>query len=166
MFKKLLKAGTTFTLLLGCYLGYGRAFELVVRQFKTERLDDGLRFVNHNARSKLEARALAERAFGRGHWTVTDDLKWTNHVSPGAEVLIHDAFSSIGVTLAILRHVLPSATLRYVDRTGSLARFQVGPPSRRDRLRILAELPWWIRNIAIKLALRVTRPFGGTTPDI
>ena len=99
------------------------------------------------------------------YWTVTDDLKWAEHVPAGAEVLIHDAYSSIGVTVAILRHVLPSRSLRYLDRTGSLARFQVGRPSRRDRLRILAELPWWLRNITIKLMLRVARPFGVTTPD-
>ncbi len=81
MLKKILKVATTFTLLLGCYLGYGRAFELVVRQFKTERLDDGLLFEIRNARSKQEARALAERAFGPGHWTGTDDLPYAYYNS-------------------------------------------------------------------------------------
>jgi predicted O-methyltransferase YrrM len=99
------------------------------------------------------------------YWTVTDDLEWLVHLAPGREVLVHDAFSSIGVTLAILRHVLPSPSLRYLDRTGSLARFEVGQPSLADRLRIVAEVPWWLRNIAVKIALRVARPFGGTTPD-
>ncbi len=99
------------------------------------------------------------------YWTVTDDLKWAAHLNRGGEVLVHDAYSSIGVTLAILRHVLPSRSLRYIDRVGSLARFELGPPSIGDRLRILAELPWWLRNIAIKVVLRATRPFGGTTPD-
>jgi hypothetical protein len=99
------------------------------------------------------------------YWTVRDDLRWHAHLPIGGEVLIHDAFSSIGVTLGILRHVLPSTRLRYVDRTGSLARFEVARPSGRDRLRILAELPWWLRNIGIKVALRVSRLFGSTTPD-
>jgi predicted O-methyltransferase YrrM len=99
------------------------------------------------------------------YWTVTDDLLWQQHVPVGGFVLIHDAFSSIGVTVAVLRHVLPSTRLRYVDRIGSLARFEVGRPSRRDRARIVGELPWWIRNILIKVALRIGRLFGGTTPD-
>jgi hypothetical protein len=99
------------------------------------------------------------------YWTVTDDLEWAQHVHVGGAVLIHDAFSSIGVTLAILRHVLFSSSLRYLDRTGSLARLEVGPPSGRDRLRIVSEVPWWLRNIVIKLGLRVVRPFGVTTPD-
>jgi hypothetical protein len=99
-------------------------------------------------------------------WTVSDDLKWADLVPPGGEVFIHDAFSSIGVTLGILRHVLPSSSLRYVDRTGSLARLEVGRPSARDRARILAELPWWFRNVLIKIVLRVGRLFGHTTtPD-
>lgn len=99
------------------------------------------------------------------YWTVTDDLKWREHLSHGGEVLIHDAFSSIGVTLGLLRHVLTARDLRYLDRTGSLARFEVARPSALDRARLIAQLPWWIRNVGIKLALRVTRIFGGTTPD-
>jgi hypothetical protein len=89
------------------------------------------------------------------YWTVSDDLRWTEFLPSGGRVLIHDAYSSIGVTLGLLRHVLPSDRLRYLDRMGSLARFEVGTPSRADRLRILAELPWWLRNVGIKLLLRL-----------
>jgi hypothetical protein len=99
------------------------------------------------------------------YWTVTDDLRWAQFVPSGGRVLIHDCFSSIGVTLAILRHVLLGSRLRYVDRTGSLARFEVGRPSRADRLRIVAQLPWWIRNVLIKIVLRVLRVFGHHRPD-
>jgi len=99
------------------------------------------------------------------YWTVSDDLRWTEHVPQAGRVLIHDCYSSIGVTLGVLRHVLPSSRLRYLDRTGSLARFEVGRPSRADRLRILGELPWWIRNVLIKVVLRVARPFGLRRPD-
>jgi len=101
------------------------------------------------------------------YWTLSDDLKWSEFLSGGGRVLIHDAFSSIGVTLGLLRHVLPSRRLRYLDRTGSLARFEVAAPTRADRLRIVAEMPWWIRNVGIKILLRlrlypVARLFGHT----
>jgi len=82
---------------------------------------------------------------------------------------VHDCFSSIGVTLGVLRHVLPAADLRYEGRAGSLALFRVGRPTRADRLRILGELPWWIRNVFLKVLLRlrlrpVARLFGHDSP--
>ena len=89
------------------------------------------------------------------YWTVSDDLRWRAHLPEGAPVLIHDCFSSIGVTLGILRHVLPARNLRYERRAGSLALFRVGRPSVRDRLRILAEMPWWLRNVVVKVLLRL-----------
>jgi hypothetical protein len=30
------------------------------------------------------------------YWTLSDDLRWTQHLNTGQHVLIHDAFSSIG----------------------------------------------------------------------
>jgi methyltransferase family protein len=103
------------------------------------------------------------------YWTVSDDLEWREHLSAGAPVLVHDCFSSIGVTLGILRHVLFSADLRYERREGSLALFRVGRPRAADRLRIMAELPWWIRNVGLKILLRlrlhpVARLFGHDSP--
>ncbi|HEX8082225.1 MAG TPA: class I SAM-dependent methyltransferase [Jatrophihabitans sp.] len=89
------------------------------------------------------------------YWTLSDDLRWSEFLPDGARVCIHDAYSSIGVTLGLLRHVLPSRRLRYLDRTGSLARFEVAPVSAADRLRILAELPWWLRNVGVKVLLRL-----------
>jgi hypothetical protein len=103
------------------------------------------------------------------YWTVSDDLRWRVHLPEGAPVVIHDCFSSIGVTLGILRHVLPARDLRYERREGSLALFRVGRPSGRDRLRILAELPWWARNVVLKVLLRlrlrpVARLLGHDSP--
>lgn len=89
------------------------------------------------------------------YWTLSDDLRWSEHLPSGAPVLVHDSYSSIGVTLGILAHVLPSHRLRYERRVGSLALFRVGRPSTRDRLRILGELPWWARNVMIKVLLRL-----------
>lgn len=88
-------------------------------------------------------------------WTVRDDLGWVAHVRPGGDVLVHDAFSSVGVTLGLLLHVLPRGELRYAGRTGSLARFVVARPSARDRLRMVAALPWFVRNVVVKVLLRL-----------
>lgn len=89
------------------------------------------------------------------YWTLSDDLRWSEFLPTGGRLCIHDAYSSIGVTLGLLRHVLFSPRLRYLDRTGSLARFEVAPVTRADRLRMLAELPWWLRNVGIKVLLRL-----------
>jgi Methyltransferase domain len=93
------------------------------------------------------------------YWTLSDDLRWSEFLPAGARICIHDAYSSIGVTLGLLRHALPSRRLRYLDRTGSLARFEVAAPDApvtvADRLRILAQLPWWLRNVGIKVLLRL-----------
>ena len=99
-------------------------------------------------------------------WTVSDDLRWTQYMSQGSPVMIHDSFSSIGVTLGLLLHVLPGRQLRYLGRSGSLARFETGIPSPRDRTRMVCELPWFMRNVMIKIALRVARVIGHRdTPD-
>lgn len=100
------------------------------------------------------------------YWTVSDDLRWAQHLPPAAPVFVHDAFSSLGVTLALLVHAVPGRALRYAGRTGSLARFEVGTPSGRDRLHLLVQLPWFSRNVLIKIALRVARVVGyHGTPD-
>lgn len=88
-------------------------------------------------------------------WTVRDDLQWVSHVAKDGPVLLHDCFSSIGVTLAVLLHVLPRNELRYERRVGSTAVFTRARPRLADRLRILGEMPWWIRNIGIKILLRL-----------
>lgn len=103
------------------------------------------------------------------YWTLSDDLKWRVHLPEGAAVVIHDCFSSIGVTLGILRHVLFAGDLAYERRSDSQALFRVRRPTPADRRRILAELPWWIRNVFLKVLLRlrlrpVARLFGHDSP--
>ena len=89
------------------------------------------------------------------YWTLSDDLRWSRHQPDGAAILVHDCFSSFGVTLGVLVHVLFSRRLRYERREGSLALFRVGSPSAADRLGIISELPWWLRNLVVKLLLRL-----------
>ena len=72
-------------------------------------------------------------------------------------MLIHDSFSSVGVTLAIARLLLAGARFRYLGRAGSLAEYRREPLAGRERLRNagrqLAQLPWFARNMAVKLAI-------------
>ena len=103
------------------------------------------------------------------YWTLSDDLRWVVHLPAGAPVLVHDCFSSIGVTLGVLRHVLFSGSLAFERRTGSMALFRVRQPSTIDRWRIATQLPWWIRNVFLKVLLRLrlralARVFGHDSP--
>jgi hypothetical protein len=89
------------------------------------------------------------------YWSTRDDLRWAAYLPDGGRALVHDAFSSIGVTLALLAHVLPSRTLRYRGRVGSLATFERAAPAAADRVAMVRELPWWLRNVGLKVLLRL-----------
>ena len=87
-----------------------------------------------------------------------DDIAgWGERVRPGGRMLIHDAFSAIGVTGAQLRLLAISDSFRYLGRSGSLAEYRRGPLQGTDRarntLRQLAQLPWFARNVLVKLLL-------------
>lgn len=88
-------------------------------------------------------------------WTFTDDLRWSVAMAAGSEILVHDCFSSIGVTSGVLATVLPGRRFTYVDRNGSMARFRLGRPDWADRLRIVCQLPWFVRNVCLKVLLRL-----------
>jgi predicted O-methyltransferase YrrM len=94
-----------------------------------------------------------------------DDIRdWGARVAPGGSMLIHDGFSSVGVTLATLRLLVPSGSFRYLGRTGSLIAYRrERAPLARNALRQLAELPWFARNLLLKLAI-VTRLRRGEWP--
>ncbi|MCU1601069.1 MAG: hypothetical protein JWO22_1778 [Frankiales bacterium] len=89
------------------------------------------------------------------YWTCADDFRWGVHLPENGEMLVHDAYSSVGVTLSILVNVFGSRDWVYVERTGSLALFRRARPTTADRLRVLAEMPWWIRNVMVKVLLRL-----------
>lgn len=98
------------------------------------------------------------------------DLRdWGARVADGGTLLVHDAFSSIGVTLAILRELTVTGRFRYVARSRSLAEFVADPAVSRTRsaMRIGAQLPWFVRNVALKVALTVglARLLGDRAPD-
>jgi SAM-dependent methyltransferase len=89
-----------------------------------------------------------------------DLVRWGARVRDGGTLLVHDSFSSIGVTLALLSSVTFSRRWRYAGRDGSLTEYVAdgrgGPGS---ALRQLAQLPWFAYNIALKVltVLRIRR---------
>jgi SAM-dependent methyltransferase len=100
--------------------------------------------------------------------------RWGARVRPGGTLLIHDSFSSIGVTLALLTSMVTSRDFRYVGRSTSMAEYRRGRTTRQDQLasaaRQLAQLPWFARNVLIKVLItaklgRFTRYLGHDSGD-
>jgi predicted O-methyltransferase YrrM len=88
--------------------------------------------------------------------SVRDDLRaWLPHLTDGATILMHDAYSAPGVTRAAFRAMFLSPDFAYTGSSRSLVRFQRGAGSRlAGRLGMLAKLPWFARNVGIKIARR------------
>jgi predicted O-methyltransferase YrrM len=89
-----------------------------------------------------------------------DIVEWGARVRPGGIMLVHDAFSSVGVTAALLVTMARSRRWRYVGRSRSLVRFDADlAPDGRSRLvnaaRQAAQLPWFMRNVLLKVVLSV-----------
>ncbi|MDJ0771247.1 MAG: class I SAM-dependent methyltransferase [Ilumatobacter sp.] len=84
-----------------------------------------------------------------------DIRDWGARVADGGTMLIHDAYSSIGVTLAIVRELLMGRRFRYVGRSRSLAIYRAdgAGPLASNAARQLAQLPWFGRNVALKILL-------------
>jgi hypothetical protein len=85
----------------------------------------------------------------------SDLVRWGARVEPGGTMLVHDAFSSIGVTLALFVTCL-SGEWSYEGRTGSLAEYRRTPSGRQVGAH-LRELPWFARNVAIKVLVLAGR---------
>ena len=66
-------------------------------------------------------------------------------------MLVHDAFSSLGVTAAIGAELLASRQWRYIGRSRSLAEYRrepvLGWARIRSAARQLGEVPWFVRNL-------------------
>ena len=103
-----------------------------------------------------------------------DIVEWGARVSGGGTMLIHDSFSSIGVTLALLTTTFAGGRWRYVGRSRSMAEYQRVNLSGAERVtnaaRQMAQLPWFVRNVVIKVLIvtklgRLTRVLGHRNPD-
>ncbi len=89
---------------------------------------------------------------------LTDIDGWSRHLGDRATLLFHDAYSSPGVTIALFEKYFGAARAQYLGSVGSLARIGVGPVSLPERLastaRMVGRLPWFARNLVVKVALR------------
>lgn len=88
----------------------------------------------------------------------TDIRDWGARVSDGGTMLIHDSFSSVGVTLAIMRELVPGKRWRYVGRARSLTEYRADlEPTPSARLsnagRQLAQVPWFVKNLLVKVMI-------------
>ena len=99
-----------------------------------------------------------------------DDIaRWSRRVRPGGDLLIHDSFSSIGVTAALVVSLFFGAQWRYLGRSESMTHYRREPLTTGERVRNAArqaaQLPWFVRNVVIKALILaklgpLTRAFG------
>jgi predicted O-methyltransferase YrrM len=102
---------------------------------------------------------------------MADIVRWGGKVTAGGTLLIHDSFSSVGVTLALMATYFFGSEFRYTGRSGSMAEYRRerlrGVARLRNSLRQLAELPYFLRNVLFKVLLvarlrPVVKALGGT----
>ncbi|WP_426573007.1 class I SAM-dependent methyltransferase [Aquihabitans sp. McL0605] len=103
-----------------------------------------------------------------------DDIRrWSAKVRPGGDLLIHDSFSSVGVTGAIAVSLLASSDWRYLGRSESMTHYRKESLTSRERVRNigrqLASLPYFVRNLLIKALIlaklgSLTQPLFGHDP--
>ncbi len=90
----------------------------------------------------------------------SDIRSWGARVEIGGTMLIHDSFSSVGVTLAIGRELVCGRRFRYIGRSRSLAEYRADlDNSSRARTvnacRQIAQLPWFVKNVGLKVLLKL-----------
>lgn len=108
--------------------------------------------------------------FAPAHADIRD---WGGRVVPGGTMLVHDSFSSVGVTLAILRELMFGRNWRYQGRVRSLAVYtRTDDDAGRwtSTLRQLAQLPWFAKNLGLKVLLtlglgKLLRAVGCSEPE-
>jgi Methyltransferase domain len=163
--------------------------------FEAEAQGDHEAFVANLAAAGMSHRVRLFRAFsGDAHGTVKGSVavlyidgahrypparadidEWGARVEPNGTMLIHDSFSAVGVTLAIMRELVFGRRFRYVGRTRSLAEYRADlesgfRPRAGNAARQLRQLPWFAKNIALKVMLNlhlggVIRKLTGRRPE-
>lgn len=99
-----------------------------------------------------------------------DIVEWGTKVSAGGTMLVHDSFSSVGVTLALFSSKVFGRTWRYDGRSQSMAQFtriRLSPAQQVVNIaKGLLQVPYFVRNLLIKALIsvklgRLTRLLGG-----
>ncbi len=90
--------------------------------------------------------------------TLKDFDGWMPHMARGGRLYVHDAFSALGTTRAILRRFWFSSRVEFIGCERTLAMFVVRPLRPRERLasgwRLARRLPFFFRIVAIKISRR------------
>ena len=90
--------------------------------------------------------------------TLKDFDGWRPHMAQGGRIYVHDAFSAVGTTRAILRRFWFSRDVSYLGCERTLVKFEVRSLSLTERLRsgfaLARRLPFFARMIAIKVSRR------------
>ena len=152
--------------------------------FAQEAAEDHEAFHANLARAGVDGRVRHVRAFSHDALAAVDgpidllfvdgahryqpalaDLReWGDRVVPGGSMLVHDSFSSVGVTLALLRTQLATRGWRYVGRSRSLAEYRrqplAGMAVAGNAGKQLAQLPWFARNVGDKVLLALKLKSG------
>jgi len=106
---------------------------------------------------------------------LADIHQYGGRIADGGTMLIHDSFSSIGVTSAIMRELAFGGRFRYVGRSRSMTIYRAdlatsGTGRVANAGRQAAQLPWFARNVGLKVLLsiglgRVLTRFGRPVPE-
>ncbi len=84
----------------------------------------------------------------------SDIRQWGAKVPTGGVMLVHDSFSSIGVTLALIATTWFSRGWVYEGRSQSMAQFRKSTTGRAGSiLRQVAQLPYFAKNVVYKVLL-------------
>ena len=86
-----------------------------------------------------------------------DIRQWGAKVVDGGHLLVHDSFSSIGVTLALSVTTFWSSQWTYEGRSQSMTQFRKGKNTLTQRvgsfIRQIAQLPYFAKNLLYKVLL-------------
>jgi len=140
--------------------------------FEAQAATDNERFEQNLVDAGVRDRVRHVRAFSdRAHREVADPIdllyidgahryapaledirRWGGRVRDGGTMLIHDSFSSIGVTGAIARELLLSKRFTYVGRSGSMTEYRRASPASvgGNVAKQAAQLPWFAKNVVLK----------------
>lgn len=85
---------------------------------------------------------------------LSDITGWGHRVVSGGSMAIHDVYTSLFVTLAVMRSLWFSTSWTYVGRVRSLAVYERrdvhGVAHLRNVARQAANLPWFLKNLTIR----------------